>query len=76
MPIGGQPKRARGTVGHPYSALSLRLVLAVFGFVSCAVMAGVLLWWGYRLFAVVLGVFAVVALVDIVIVQRRRHAGR
>jgi hypothetical protein len=76
MPIGGQPKRARGTVGHPYSALNLRLVLAVFGFVSCGVMAGVLLWWGYRLFAVVLGAFAVVALVDIVVVQRRRHAGR
>jgi len=76
MPIGGQPKRARGTIGHPYSALNLRLVLAVLGFVSCALMAGVLLWWGYRLFAVVLGVFAIVALVDIVVVQRRRHAGR
>ena len=28
-----QPRRARGTVGHAYSALNLRLVLARFGLV-------------------------------------------
>src|SRR5690348_11898700 len=39
MPIGPQPRGARGTVGHPYSALNLRLVLAIFGLVSCTVLA-------------------------------------
>src|SRR5437867_399310 len=40
MPLGPQPRRARGTVGHPYSALNLRLVLAAFGLVASAVLAG------------------------------------
>ncbi|GIM87715.1 DUF6343 family protein [Salinispora arenicola] len=71
-----QPRRARGTVGHAYSALNLRLVLATFGLVTMAVLgalafrAGVV-WLG------VLGVlFAVVAAVDLVIIQRRRIARR
>ena len=43
MPIGAQPPGRRGTVGEPYSALNLRLVLAAFGFLICAVLA-ILLW--------------------------------
>jgi uncharacterized membrane protein YqjE len=76
MPIGPQPKGARGTVGHPYSALNLRLLLACFGLVSCAVLAGWLAWLGYPVAAVVVGLFAVVAVVDIVVIQVRRRQRR
>jgi uncharacterized membrane protein YqjE len=76
MPIGPQPRRARGTVGHPYSALNLRLVLACFGLLSCTLLALVLAWMGYSLPAAVAGVFAVVAVVDIVVIQIRRRRRR
>jgi uncharacterized membrane protein YqjE len=76
MPIGPQPKGARGTVGHPYSALNLRLVLAAFGLVSCTALAVLLIWMGYRPAAALLGLFAVVALVDLVVIQFRRRARR
>ena len=45
MPIGSQPEDARGTVGRPYSALNLRLVLATFGLITCVVLGVFLLWW-------------------------------
>jgi hypothetical protein len=71
-----QPRRARGTVGHPYSALNLRLVLALFGLVVCAVLA-VLAWRAdFGWIAVALAVLAVVAVVDLVVIQRRRRARR
>jgi hypothetical protein len=76
MPIGAQPKRARGTVGHPYSALNLRLVLACFGLVSCGVLTGVSLWLKLPLLALLAAVFAVVAMVDLVIIQLRRRQRR
>ena len=76
MPLGPQPRGARGTVGHPYSALNLRLVLAGFGLVSCAVLTGVLVWAGYQVAAVFVGVLAVVAAVDVVVIQLRRRARR
>jgi uncharacterized membrane protein YqjE len=76
MPFGSQPRGARGTVGHPYSALNLRLLLATFGLVACVVLTGVLLWAGYRVVAVVAGLFALVALVDLVVVQIRRRRRR
>ncbi|MFF3866491.1 DUF6343 family protein [Micromonospora sp. NPDC001898] len=71
-----QPRRARGTVGHAYSALNLRLALAGFGLVTMAVFAVLafradLVWLG-----VVCAVFAVVAVVDLVVIQRRRAARR
>ncbi len=74
MPIGAQPPGRRGTADQPYSALNLRLVLAIFGFVVCTALA-VLLWrWGYEVPAWLLGAWALVAVVDIVVVQRRRRA--
>jgi membrane protein YdbS with pleckstrin-like domain len=76
MPIGSQPKGARGTVGHPYSALNLRLALAVFGLVSSAVLAGLLFWLRHWIWGAVLTLLAVVALVDIVVIQLRRRARR
>jgi hypothetical protein len=76
MPIGAQPPNRRGTVGHPYSALNLRLVLAAFGFVMSTVL-GVL---AFRADLVVLGwalvMLAVVAAVDLVVIQLRRRARR
>jgi membrane protein YdbS with pleckstrin-like domain len=76
MPIGAQPKRARGTVGHPYSALNLRLVLASFGLVSCAVLAGLMFSRHYWVAGAILAVLAAVAVVDLVIIQLRRRARR
>jgi hypothetical protein len=76
MPIGSQPKRARGTVGHPYSALNLRLVLASFGLFICGALAAVLLWRGYLAVGVVAGVLAVIALVDLFVIQQRRRQRR
>ena len=35
-----QPRRARGTVGHAYSALNLRLTLASFGLVTMVRLRG------------------------------------
>jgi hypothetical protein len=55
------------------SALNLRTVLAVFGFVVCGFFA----WWSAELGAAVgtgiLSFLALVALIDLVIIQRRRR---
>ncbi|MFY1632672.1 hypothetical protein ACN27F_05165 [Solwaraspora sp. WMMB335] len=76
MATKSQPKRARGTVGHAYSALNLRLLLAGFGLVVCTAL-GVLAWRaGLIAGAVILWVLAVIAVVDLVVVQRRRRARR
>lgn len=76
MPIGAQPPGRRGTVGEPYSALNLRLVLAAFGFVVCAVLAVVLLRAGWTMPGWLLAGWALVAVVDLVVVQLRRRARR
>ncbi len=76
MPIGAQPPGRRGTSDEPYSALNLRLVLAIFGLVVCTGLA-LLLWrWDYPVAAWILAAWALVALVDIVVVQLRRRARR
>jgi hypothetical protein len=76
MPIGPQPRGARGTVEHPYSALNLRLVLAGFGLASCAVLAGLAFSLGYPVVGVIAMVFAVVAIIDLIVIQRRRQRRR
>jgi hypothetical protein len=63
-------------VGHAYSALNLRLLLAGFGLVVCAVGAVVLFATGHPGFGGVVAVLGVVALVDLVVVQRRRALRR
>jgi uncharacterized membrane protein YqjE len=65
-------KDRRGTVGHPYSALNLRFALAIFGLVSCTALAVGLAWAGYPVAAVIAAVIALTAVVDLVVVQRRR----
>jgi hypothetical protein len=76
MPIGPQPPGRRGTVGEPYSALNLRLVLALFGFVVCTVLAVVLWSMGWTVPGWLLAAWALVAVVDAVVVQLRRRARR
>jgi hypothetical protein len=74
--IGPQPRSRRGTVGHPYSPLNLRLVLAsvgLFGWVVLAVLAFV---GGYQVVAWVLVGLAALAVVDLVVIQLRRRARR
>ena len=76
MPIGAQPPGRRGTVGEPYSALNLRLVLAAFGFVVCTILAVVLWRQGWTVPGWFLAAWALVAAVDLVVVQLRRRARR
>jgi len=63
-------------VGRPYSALNLRLVLASFGLVICVVLGVLAARADQPVLAGILGVFALVAVVDLVVVQRRRAARR
>jgi hypothetical protein len=76
MPIGAQPPGRRGDADQPYSALNLRLVLALFGFVVCTVLAILLGRAGWTIPAWLLAAWAVVAVVDAVVVQLRRRARR
>ncbi len=56
------------------SALTLRLVLASFGFLVCLIGAVVALALGVVGFAVILFVLAAVGLVDaVIVIARRRH---
>jgi hypothetical protein len=80
MPIGAQPPGRRGTVGHPFSALKLRLVLAAFGLVTSLGLGVLVLRAGFGLGAWLLFGLAAVAAVDIVVItlrlRARRRAGR
>ncbi|MFY1693599.1 DUF6343 family protein [Plantactinospora sp. WMMB782] len=76
MAARSQPRGAKGTVGHAYSALNLRLALAAFGLVICVALGVLALRADLLVLAVVLGILAVVAVVDLVVVQRRRIARR
>ncbi|MGY1778736.1 DUF6343 family protein [Geodermatophilus sp. SYSU D01036] len=76
LPDHHDPTAGIGGAAAAQSALTLRLVLAAFGLVTCTV-SGVL-WWRTDLPtwpAVVLFVLAAVALVDLVVVARRKLRG-
>ncbi len=76
MNLGPQPRSRRGDHDRPYTALGARLWLALFGLVSCAILA-VLVWRaGLTAFGWVLAALAVVAAGDLVVVMLRRRAGR
>ncbi|WP_319458514.1 DUF6343 family protein [Micromonospora sp. RTP1Z1] len=66
-----QPRRR---VNAAYSALNLRLALATFGLVTMTVFAVVAFWVGLAWLGVVCAVLAVVAVVDLIVIQRRRAA--
>jgi hypothetical protein len=76
MSISPQPPGRRGTVGHAYSPLNLRLVLALFGLVSSVVFAVLLFRAGLPLFGGLFVLLAVVAAVDLVVIGLRRRARR
>ncbi|GAA3763175.1 hypothetical protein GCM10022225_56270 [Plantactinospora mayteni] len=76
MAAKSQPRGAKGTVGHPYSALNLRLGLALFGLVICVGLGVLAIRAHLVVLAVVLGILALAAAVDLVVVQRRRAARR
>jgi hypothetical protein len=58
------------------SALGLRRALALFGLVFCAAAAGLLAAADWPLPAAVLALLALVAAVDLVVIQRRIHGSR
>ncbi|WP_406045960.1 DUF6343 family protein [Micromonospora sp. NBC_00898] len=66
-----QPRRR---VNAAYSALNLRLTLATFGLVTMTLFAVVAFWVGLAWLGVVCAVLAVVAVVDLIVIQRRRAA--
>ncbi|TWH71790.1 DUF6343 family protein [Modestobacter roseus] len=71
-----QPRAVEGGAGEARSALTLRLVLAAFGLVLCAVLAVLAFASDVPVFIpVVLCVLAVVALVDLGVVARRKARG-
>jgi hypothetical protein len=76
MPIGAQPPNRRGTVGHAYSALNLRLALATFGLVVSIVFAVLLLRAGVASFGWLFVILALIAAVDLVVIQLRRRVRR
>lgn len=76
MPLGSQPPGRRGTLARPYTALNLRLALAAFGLVVCTFFAVLAFRAGLPGFGWALAALAVVALVDLGVVQARRRARR
>ncbi|HEU0241519.1 MAG TPA: DUF6343 family protein [Micromonosporaceae bacterium] len=75
MPIGPQPRGARGTFERPYSALRLRLALAILGVVIC-VAGGVLMWMmSFEPLAFALFVVGAMAVVDLVVISVRLARG-
>ena len=67
------PKRTGREGRTALSALNLRMVLAVFGLVSCSLLA----WWAAELGAPagtgVLAALALIAAIDLVVIMIRRH---
>lgn len=75
MPIGPQPRGARGTIERPYSALRLRLALAILGVVIC-VGGGILLWHlGLAPLAIAVFVVGALAVIDLVVISVRLSRG-
>jgi membrane protein implicated in regulation of membrane protease activity len=76
LPDHHDPTAGFGGAAPAQSALTLRLVLAAFGLVVCVAGGIVLLVAGVPVWiAVVLFVLAAVALVDLVVVARRKARG-
>lgn len=74
MSVHPQPPGRRGTVDRPYSALNLRLVLAIFGLVTSTVFAALAFHAGWTPAGWILAALALVAAIDIVVIQVRRRA--
>lgn len=66
-----QPRRR---INAAYSALNMRLILAIFGLVTMTVFAVVAFRVGVIWLGVVCAILAAVAVVDLFVIQRRRAA--
>jgi membrane protein implicated in regulation of membrane protease activity len=71
-----QPPGSKGTVERPYSALNLRLALAIFGLVTSAGFAVLAFRTGWVAAGWILAALALIAAIDIVVIQLRRRARR
>jgi len=69
------PLAGIGGAAPARSALTLRLVLALLGLLSCAVIAVALFWSGHPVLGAVATVFAAIAVADAVVILHRRRAG-
>lgn len=76
MAVKPQPRGRKGTIGHPYTALNLRLVLASFGLLISLLLGVLVLRADHPVPAGILFLLAVVAAVDLVVIIRRRAARR
>ena len=76
MSVHPQPPGRRGSVERPYSALNLRLALAIFGLVTSAVLAVLAFRAGLAPLGYTVVALAVIAAVDIVVISLRRRARR
>jgi len=75
MPIGPQPRGARGTLERPYSALRLRLVLAILGVVICFGGGALLLQMSFEPLAFALFAVGAMAIADLVVISIRLKRG-
>jgi Family of unknown function (DUF6343) len=69
------PTAGIGGAAPTRSALTLRLVLAVFGLLFCGVTAVIAARADLPVLAMVFGILALAALVDLVVVARRKARG-
>jgi hypothetical protein len=69
------PTAGVGGAAPARSALTLRLVLAAFGLLFCGVTSVIAARADLPVLAIVLGILAVAALVDLVVVARRKARG-
>ncbi len=72
--LGGQPRRRRGTVDRPYTALNLRLILASVGLIGWVGLAVLAFLGGYTVVGWFLIAAAAFAVIDLVVIQLRRRA--
>jgi hypothetical protein len=72
--FGAQPRRRRGTIDRPYSALNLRLILASVGLIGWVGLAVLAFLSGYSLLGWLLIAAAAFAVIDLVVIQLRRRA--
>lgn len=70
----GSPRT--GSHDHPYSALNLRLLLAAFGLVAAVLLAVLAFMADQPVLGVLCTVLAVLAAIDLVVVQVRRRQRR
>ena len=76
LPGHHDPTAGMGGASPARSALTLRLVLAVFGLLTCSALAVWFAWFGAPDgFVIVLVVLAATAVVDIAVVVRRKRRG-